>query len=149
MSCQGHRGGSLPDEDDDEGTCTRIFKRIIVSILEFLGLVLQIGALIAIPVLLSELSNDYQNDKYHPSTLILLPVTLSLISLLWSGWVQEKLMEPRSQWGIGQDEMGYARLKAGQLDHKYLFHIHEKCYGYIFVITSALNYILASTYCML
>ena len=105
----------MPNQDDDEETCTRIFKRKIVPVLEFLGFVLQIGALIAIPVLLSELSNDYENDQYHPSTLILLPVTLSLISLLWSGWVQEKLMESGSQRVTVQDEVGTARLKAGQL----------------------------------
>ena len=117
MFYQRRRSGynEIPNQDDDEGTCTRIFKRKIVPVLEFLGFVLQIGALIAIPVLLSELSNDYENDQYHPSTLILLPVTLSLISLLWSGWVQEKLMESGSQRVTVQDEVGTARLKAGQL----------------------------------
>ena len=115
MFCQGRRGDyneiTNQDDDDDEGTCTRIFKRKIVPVLGFLGFVLQIGALIAIPFLLSKLSNDYQSDKYHPSTLILLPVTLSLMSVV----VREKLMELRSQRVTVQDEVGTARLKAGQL----------------------------------
>ena len=114
MLYQRRRGYSqIENEYVEEGICTKLFKQKILPILELFGLILQVGALIAIPILLSETEDRYKNDLYHPSTLILLPVTLSLVSLLWSGWLQEKLLESRSQRVTVQDEVGTARLKAG------------------------------------
>jgi len=110
-----HGYNQIENQYVEEGICTKIFKQKVLPVLELFGFILQVGALIAIPILLSETEDEYKNDEYHPSTLILLPVTLSLVSLLWSGWLQEKLMESGSQRVTVQDEVGTARLKAGQL----------------------------------
>ena len=66
-----------------------------VITLEVLGFIMQLGALVSIPVLLSTEHYYFPSGKanhYITATYILIPVSLCVISILWSGWIQKLIM---------------------------------------------------------
>lgn len=102
-------------EDDTDGVCTVFFKRKVVPLLECVALLMQLGAVIAIPVLLAFTEDQYRgnNDQYM-TMYILIPVTLTVLSIVWSGWLQKYLVEVKnSRRSTVQDEESVARMKSG------------------------------------
>ena len=118
---------------------------ILTTASEVLGFIMQLGALVSIAVLLST-DHFYEPSgkaKYHViATYILIPVTLFIISILWSGWIQELTMRPSgsktakqilderkdrevadlesaSELTLGDDKT--ARFKAGKFMHIYIY----------------------------
>ena len=104
-----------PDDNDTEQN-TEIeqkspkgcLKHLLIS-LTILGFLMQLGALVSIPILLSE------NSIFSPSgrlkhnvvaTYILIPVSLLIISIVWSGWIQNVIIRT-------SHSNNTARLKAG------------------------------------
>ena len=93
--------GYEPISSDNTGTknssSKRYLKHILRTILELLGFLMQLGALASIPVLLS-LEHFYVPSgkaNYHiTATYILIPVSLCIISVVWSGWIQKLIMRP-------------------------------------------------------
>ena len=66
-----------------------------VITLEVLGFIMQLGALVSIPVLLATKHFYVLSGKanhYITATYILIPVSLGVISILWSGWIQKLIM---------------------------------------------------------
>ena len=70
---------------------------------------MQLGALVSIPILLSNKFSPLGRLKDHiVATYILLPVSLCVISFVWSGWIQSKTME-------SSDNTVTARFKTGKV----------------------------------
>ena len=73
------------------------YLKYLLTVLELSGLLIQLGALVTIPILLSEkhyFSPSRRLSKSHiVATYILLPVLLCIVSFVWSGWIQKKTME--------------------------------------------------------
>ena len=108
------RSTEYGDIDEYNSSAWSLFlKRKVVPFLEFIGFLMQLGALIAIPILLAHTENGYDNFDKFISVYILIPVTLTIISVVWSGWIQKYLVEPR----VNRTEIGeecIARLKSGR-----------------------------------
>ena len=64
-------------------------------LLTTLGFLMQLGALVSVPILLS---NEHffvpfeETEHYIIATYILIPVSLFIISIVWSGWVQKVII---------------------------------------------------------
>ena len=105
-------------DDGSEGICTTFFKHKLVPVMAFFAFLLQLGALIAIPVLLSLTEDQYKgshnNDRYL-TMYILIPVTLTVLSIVWSGWIQKYLVEPRTRKTTVQGVEHVARIKSGKV----------------------------------
>ena len=103
-------------DESSTGGFTLFLKRKLVPFLEFIALLMQVGALIAIPIILRHLENenDYDNTDKFITLFILIPVTLTVISVVWSGWIQKYLVEPRIRSRTVNDEVCNARLKSGE-----------------------------------
>lgn len=101
-------------DESNTGVCSLFLKRKLVPFLEFIALLMQVGALIAIPIILGLSENDYDNANKFTTLYILIPVTLTVISVVWSGWIQKYLVEPRIKSRTVRDEVCYARLKSGE-----------------------------------
>ena len=79
---------------------------VITTILEALGFLMQFGVLVAIPILL-----DAEGRFYYIAVIILLPITLFLLSFVWSGWaVMQKKLTRHGKIIYGGD-----RLKSGRI----------------------------------
>ena len=120
---QGYR--SIKNEDSSKHT---------VTVLEVLGLLMQLGALVSIPVLLS-IDHFYlpsgKASHYITATYILIPVSLCIISILWSGWIQKLIVRPstnnkspqqlssndKTELERTSDDDETARLKTGSYIH--------------------------------
>lgn len=89
-------------------------KHKLVPILECIAFLMQLGALVAIPVLLAHTEDKYEgrNDKYM-TMYVLIPVSLTIVSVVWSGWLQKYLVEPRSKGSTVTGDPCMARLKSG------------------------------------
>ena len=73
----------------------------VQTALEIGGLLIQLGVVVAaIPAILDKKENK------DISILIILPISLLLISFVWSGWIQQRTYSKTQQ--------GSARLKAGK-----------------------------------
>jgi len=71
---------------------------------EIVGFLVQVGVVVAaIPAILDLEDNKYIKDI---SILIMLPLSLLLISCVWSGWMQKR--------AYSKTQQGSARLKAGR-----------------------------------
>ena len=101
-------------DESDLGVCSLFLKRKMVPFLEFIALLMQVGALIAIPIILALVGNEYDNVDKFITLYILIPVTLTVISVVWSGWIQKYLVEPRIRNRTVNDKVCYARLKSGE-----------------------------------
>ena len=105
-------------DDGSEGICTLFFKRKIVPVMVFFAFLLQLGALIAVPVLLALTEDQYKgshNNDGYLTTYILIPVTLTVLSIVWSGWIQYYLVEPRTKRTTAQGVEHVARMKSGKV----------------------------------
>ena len=82
---------SLPSDDADSSS-KRYLKCILTTTSETLGFIMQLSALVSIPVLLS-INYFYEpsgKGKHHiTATYFLIPVSLGIISFVWSGWIQK------------------------------------------------------------
>jgi len=115
-----HRAADYSEiNDENEGTCISFLKRKLVPLFEFFAFLMQLGALIAIPILLAYTENNYKsssgnNSSKYTTLYILIPVTLTIISVVWSGWLQKYFVEPSSRRVAVTDELCIARLKSGE-----------------------------------
>ena len=98
----------------DDGMCVIFLKRKLVPLLECLAFLMQLGTLIAIPILLAYTEDGYDNTDKFMSLYILIPVTLTVISIVWSGWIQKHLVEPKVKRTTVQGKECVARLKSGK-----------------------------------
>lgn len=101
------KGQSTVEQQSPKGRqkCT-----CIVYCLEWLGFLMQLGALVSIPILLSEenfFSLSGKTKHYIVATYVLIPVSLFIISFIWSGLTQTVITKPSS------DNNNTARLKTG------------------------------------
>ena len=101
-------------DENNQGAYSLLLKRKVVPFLEFIALLMQVGAVIAIPIILALTENNYDNVDKFISLYILIPVTLTIISVVWSGWIQQYLVEPRIKIRTVNDEVSIARLKSGE-----------------------------------
>ena len=82
----------------------------ILTVCASVGFLLQLFVPVGISVLLSMetfFSPSGKTKRYIIATYILIPVTLYLLSIVWSGWIQEKIMQPSDLY------VGTARYKTG------------------------------------
>ena len=81
----------------------RVVHNVITTILEAMGFLMQFGVLEAIPILLND------ERLYYIAVIILLPISLFVLSFIWSGWaVMQKKLARHGKIIYGGD-----RLKAG------------------------------------
>ena len=91
--------------------CFLCLKFKLVPLLEFVAFLMQLSALIAIPILLAHTENVYkENSDKHLAIYILIPITLTCISTVWSGWLHKYVIEPRKK--ENNKDASY-RLKSG------------------------------------
>ena len=110
-----HMAGYRDVEEYRDGRCTLFLKRKLVPSLEGFALLLQLSALVVIPILLAYRKDKYDGDGYL-IVWFLIPGTLTVISVVWSGWLQKYLVKPRSKRPrvALADESCSARLKSGE-----------------------------------
>ena len=86
---------------------------VITTILEVLGFLMQLGILVAIPILLvQEFKENRVYQHMYLVVIILLPISLFILSFVWSGWaVKQKKVEMTS----GKTKYGGDRLKTGRI----------------------------------
>ena len=133
-----HMTGYRDVEEYRDGRYTLCLKHKLVPLLEGFALLLQLSALVAISILLTYRKDKYngKNTKYL-TVCFLIPITLTVISVVWSGWLQKYLVEPRSRVAL-MDENCIARLKSGEYRiflraaNLSLYHQHQSLH--IFVI---------------
>ena len=101
-----------------DSACAIFCKRKLVPLLECLAFVMQLGTVIAVPILLAYTEDGYDNTDKFMSLYILIPVTLIIISFVWSGWIQKYLVEPNVRRITAQGKECVARLKSGK--HYYI-----------------------------
>ena len=92
------------------------YLKYLLTALELLGFLMQLGVLVAIPILLSSIkyfSPSGNVARYVTVTYILLPISLCIISFVWSGWIQNKAMK-------SADANCTARFKAGKIYNSYI-----------------------------
>lgn len=102
------------DEDSEGGAYNGFLKHKFVPVLEFVAFLMQLSALIAIPILLASTEDVYKNTDKYMTMFFLIPVTLSFLSVVWSGWLQKYLVEPRSKRHSLTGEPCIARMKSGK-----------------------------------
>ena len=107
-----HRNDAKDDTDQfTRGKCFLCLKFKLVPLLEFVAFLMQLSALIAIPILLAHTENVYkENSDKHLAIYILIPITLTCISTVWSGWLHKYVIEPRKK--ENNKDASY-RLKSG------------------------------------
>ena len=82
--------------------------KYFLTVLESSGFVLQSGALVGVAVLLAtSFSPSGAVKHYFVATYILIPVSLFIISVVWSGWIQSYTIE-------ASDPKSTARYKSGK-----------------------------------
>ena len=109
-----HKAGYHIVGEHCEERCTLYLKRRLVPLLEGFALLMQLGALIAVPIILAHTEDYYKNTDKYLTVYILIPITLTFISVVWSGWIQKYLMEPKSKKDVGTDKDCIARMKSGE-----------------------------------
>lgn len=85
--------------------------RYLKCLSTLLGFLLQLGVLVSIPVLLSNehfYSPTGRIEHFVIATYILIPISLCVISIVWSGWVQNLITRSSDS-----NNTATARLKTG------------------------------------
>ena len=97
-----------PEENAHGQQPSKRYLKYLLTVLESFAFLLQLGALIGIPIVLS-ISNSPSGSVKHyiVATYILLPVSLCIISFVWSGWIQKEVMK-------SSDDNVTARYKTGK-----------------------------------
>ena len=111
------RSGEFDDiNENDQSCCSWFLRRMVVPFLEFIAFLMQLGALIAVPLLLAYTESDYDNNDKFLSLYIMIPVTLTVLSVVWSGWAQKHLVDPGAKRSVTvvHDKVYTARLKSGE-----------------------------------
>ena len=72
------------------------FERIMIPPMETIAFLMQLSALIAIPILLAFTEVNFKTTNKYMTVYILIPVTLTVISVVWSGWIQNYLVESKT-----------------------------------------------------
>ena len=85
----------------------------VMPLMETIALLMQLSTLIAIPILLAFTEVNYENTDKYMTVYILIPITLTVISVVWSGWIQNYLVKPRSD-EAKNDAKNDARMKSGE-----------------------------------
>ena len=125
-SNQSHRNGyaSLPGSDEQhtqteenlengqeqqtDQQMSKKYLKYVCIVLEISGLVLQLGALVGVPIVLSKFFSPSGAVKNRiVATYILIPVSLFIISFIWSGWTQSYTIK-------SSDGNSNARYKTGK-----------------------------------
>ena len=102
-------------DEKDQSCCPLFLKHKVVPFLELIAFLMQLGALIAIPYLLAYTESNYNGNNKFLTVYILIPVTLTALSVVWSGWAQKYLVEPGAKrGGVEHDKVRTARLKSGE-----------------------------------
>ena len=92
--------------------------KYLITTFELLGFLMQLGALVSIPIFLSNeqfFSPSGRAKCYAIATCIIIPVSLSIISIIWSGWIQNIIIrssDAATQFLSGEKDKK-ARLKTG------------------------------------
>ena len=88
--------------NNEEKTCidkesSRRILNCLCTIMESIAFLMQLGALVSIPVLLS-MDHFFEPSEiskhYFTATYILIPLSLLSISVVWCGWIQDRIMRP-------------------------------------------------------
>ena len=96
------------DEQQTGQQMSKKYLKYVRIVLEILCLVLQLGALVGVPILLSNSFSPSGAVKDRiVATYILIPVSLFVISFLWSGWTQNHTIK-------SSDGNSTARYKTGK-----------------------------------
>ena len=96
------------DTDQEHKPCTSE----TTTILEVLGFLIQLSVLVEVPILMaSEFKENRIYQHNYVAVLILLPVSLLLLSFVWSGWIVIQNKEKRVG---GKIKYGGDRLKSGR-----------------------------------
>ena len=83
-------GNQNRSSDDNEITTTSQNSTVCSLVLTFMesaAFFMQIIIVILIPVLLMYMHVSSNTDKYHLTVPILIPITLIMLSVVWSGWI--------------------------------------------------------------
>jgi len=99
----------MEDHNSDEH-CTFCLKYKLILPLEFIALLMQLCALFTIPILLAHTENNFKNADKYMTLYILIPITLTIISVVWSGWLQKYIMLSVTE----NEKSCNARLKSGK-----------------------------------
>ena len=95
----------------DDRSC-RSCKHRLVPLLKFVALLIQLSVLITVPIILIHTEHLYNGRKTQNIILcFLIPVTLTLMSIAWLGWLQKYFVKPR---GTVTSDSYTARLKSGE-----------------------------------
>ena len=94
------------------------FYKYFRTAIEIVAFLVQLGALVSIPVLLSmeQFFEPSELSKHHFIAIyILIPLSLLSISVVWSGWIQDAIMRPYNTTEQSSDGKGNvtARYKTG------------------------------------
>ena len=106
-----------PSREIEQLSPKRRCLKYLVTTFEVLGFLMQLGALVSIPILLSNeqfYSPSGRAKRYVIATYIIIPVSLSIISMIWSGWTTVRSPAASTQSLRFCDEnCKKARLKTG------------------------------------
>ena len=110
----------MPSNSNEDKSKKRYLKYFL-RMFELFGFLMQLGVLVSIPVVLSNenfFSPSGRIKHYAVATYILIPVSLSVISFVWSGWIQSKSMRASGandniMKSLNNEEDETARLKTG------------------------------------
>ena len=108
-------------EQDKEPLQLRRRSKYLTTTLEILGFLMQLGALVSIPILLSNeqfFSPSGRAKHYAIATYILIPVSLCIISMIWTGWIQNIIIRSSDAYNTATQSLSGekdkdARLKTG------------------------------------
>ena len=100
--------------------------KYLLMILELLALFMQLGVLVCTPILLSMekfYSPSEKSKRYVTATYILIPISLILISIVWSGWIQKIITRPSTKQCTGghDKKLKTARYKTGKYIRSYSY----------------------------
>ena len=92
--------------------------KYLITTFELLGFLMQLGALVSIPIFLSNeqfFSPSGRAKRYAIATYIIIPVSLCIISIIWSGWIQNIIIRSpdAATQSLSGEKDKKARLKTG------------------------------------
>ena len=117
--------GQQSTDSEAEEQLPKQHLKYLLTTLELFGFLIQLGTLVSIPILLSKehfFSPSGKAKHNVIATYILIPVSLCIISVVWSGWIQNMVISMKT----GGENGKTSRFKTG---NKWLHsHIHIVSY---------------------